>query len=153
MFAQHIVHHGFRDIHLLTHFSHWLSWAPNENPSCGFHFDYGPGLFPAVTCFELFCSLQCAFTRRADFTIWVYCSELPFKTCNWSCFCHPTHTHTHAHAHFRGTCLHLQSWRVSQARNQHEAGSKLYWFLAWLTPRPWSWRWNVPLKWWLYPRR
>jgi hypothetical protein len=31
-------------------------------------------------------------------------------------------------------CLHLQVPRISQARNQHEAGSKfpLYWILAWL---------------------
>jgi hypothetical protein len=28
--------------------------------------------------------------------------------------------------HFRGTCsLHLQGWRISQVRNQHEAGSKV----------------------------
>jgi hypothetical protein len=28
--------------------------------------------------------------------------------------------------HFRETCLHLQGWTISQARNQHEAGSMLH---------------------------
>jgi hypothetical protein len=40
--------------------------------------------------------------------------------------------------------LHLQNWRASQARNQHETGSKRSWFLAWLTFQPWRWRRHVP---------
>jgi hypothetical protein len=37
--------------------------------------------------------------------------------------------------YFRGThCFHLQDQRVSQVRNQHEAGSKQNWFLTWCTP-------------------
>jgi hypothetical protein len=44
--------------------------------------------------------------------------------------------------HFLGTChLHLQGWRVSQARNQHEASSKLL-----LSFQPWRWRQHVPPK-------
>jgi hypothetical protein len=52
--------------------------------------------------------------------------------------------------YFRGThCLHLQGQRVSQVRNQHEAGSKQNWFLTWSTLKLWRWRWYVPLKRWL----
>jgi hypothetical protein len=28
-------------------------------------------------------------------------------------------------------CLHIQGRNISQTRNQRQAGSKLYWFLAW----------------------
>jgi hypothetical protein len=65
--------------------------------------------------------------------------------------------------------IHLQGWRVGQARNQHEAGSKVCgtlgapaladplspdmlplaascWFLAWLTLQSCRWRWHVPPK-------
>jgi hypothetical protein len=56
---------------------------------------------------------------------------------------------------FGGTCrLHLQGWRISQARNLHEVGSKQSkalvpapcWFLAWLTLQSWGWRWHAPPK-------
>jgi hypothetical protein len=44
---------------------------------------------------------------------------------------------------FGGTCrLHLQGQRISQARNQHEAGSKK----CSASQRPWRWRWHVPLE-------
>jgi hypothetical protein len=36
--------------------------------------------------------------------------------------------------------LHLQGWKVSQARSQHEGGSKQS-KSSWLTHRPWRWRW------------
>jgi hypothetical protein len=42
---------------------------------------------------------------------------------------------------FRGKCrLHFPGLRISQARNQHEAGNKL------LALQPWTWRRHVPLK-------
>jgi hypothetical protein len=55
---------------------------------------------------------------------------------------------------FGGTFrLHLQNWRTSQARNQHDTGSKQSyllpascWFLAWLILQSWKWRRNVPPK-------
>jgi hypothetical protein len=51
------------------------------------------------------------------------------------------------HRRFGGTCgLHLQGRRVSQARNQQDAGGKKSWFLAWLTLLSWRWRRYFPLK-------
>jgi hypothetical protein len=46
--------------------------------------------------------------------------------------------------HFGGKCsLHLQGRRISQVRNQHEAGSQQSWFPAWLILRPWRWRRHI----------
>jgi hypothetical protein len=44
-----------------------------------------------------------------------------------------------------------QGWKISQARNQLEAGSKLCscWFPAWLIVWSWKWRQRVSLKCWL----
>jgi hypothetical protein len=52
---------------------------------------------------------------------------------------------------FGGTCrLHLQGRRISQVRNQHEAGSNKSsascWLLALLIFRPWRWRRHAPPK-------
>jgi hypothetical protein len=48
---------------------------------------------------------------------------------------------------FGGTYdLHLQGWRISQARSQREPGSKHSWLFAWPILRPWRWRRNVPPK-------
>jgi hypothetical protein len=63
---------------------------------------------------------------------------------------------------FRGICrLHLQGRKITQARNQHEAGCNAFRFLAWLILQPRRWRRHVPLKSWListdytalYPKR
>jgi transposase len=46
---------------------------------------------------------------------------------------------------FGGTChLHLEGWRISQARNHCESAS--CWFLAWLILQSWRWRQYVPPK-------
>jgi hypothetical protein len=42
---------------------------------------------------------------------------------------------------------HFPSRRISQIRNQHEAGSKLPYYL-WVMFRPWRWRQHVPLRIW-----
>jgi hypothetical protein len=43
---------------------------------------------------------------------------------------------------FGGRCsLHIQGWRLSKARNQHEVGRKQC--LAWLTSQPWRRRRNI----------
>jgi hypothetical protein len=54
--------------------------------------------------------------------------------------------------YFGGTCCFpLQGWKVSQARNQQEAGSRQCclipascWNRAWPILCPWRWRWYVP---------
>jgi hypothetical protein len=57
----------------------------------------------------------------------------------------PSHSPLIVNRRFGETCrLHLQGIRISQARNQREAGSKIFrslpaaslWFLAWLILRP-----------------
>jgi hypothetical protein len=48
---------------------------------------------------------------------------------------------------FGGKCrLHLQSRKISQARNKNEASWASHWFLVWLILRSWKWRWNFRPK-------
>jgi hypothetical protein len=59
--------------------------------------------------------LQC-FCAACYFCIQLFLKSSVF----WDMMCSPLKVNQC----FGGTCLHLKGWRISQARNQHEAGSK-----------------------------